>query len=99
MPSRDDLPLYPIRTAAHLTGVDARRIRSWESQYGLLAPARTRGGHRLFSSQDVARIKRIHQLLAEGVSLQAISLLLSVEGEERPDQVAPQAGRPARERA
>lgn len=79
MPSRDDLPLYPIRTAAQLAGVDSRRIRAWESQYGLLAPARTRGGHRLFSQRDVARIKRISQLLDEGISLQAISLLLSLD--------------------
>lgn len=79
LPARDDLPLYPIRTAALLAGVDARRIRSWESQYGLLAPARTRGGHRLFSQRDVARIRRIQALLDEGVSLQAIALLLAVE--------------------
>ncbi|MGH2349526.1 MAG: MerR family transcriptional regulator [bacterium] len=75
-----DLPIYPIRTVARLSGVDARRIRAWESQYGLLRPARTRGGHRLFSQQDIDRIKRIRQLIdEEGLRLQGVRLLLEAE--------------------
>ncbi|HEY3248921.1 MAG TPA: MerR family transcriptional regulator [bacterium] len=75
-----DLPIYPIRTVARLAGVDARRIRAWESQYGLLRPARTRGGHRLFSQRDVDRIRRIRQLIdEEGLRLQGVRLLLEAE--------------------
>jgi len=76
----NDLPIYPIRTVARLSGVDARRIRAWESQYGLLRPARTRGGHRLFSQQDIDRIRRIRQLIdEEGLRLQGVRLLLEAE--------------------
>jgi DNA-binding transcriptional MerR regulator len=83
-----DLPIYPIRTVARLTGVDARRIRAWESQYGLLRPARTRGGHRLFSHRDLDLIRRIKRLIdEEGLRLQGVRLLLEAEsaqnGEER----------------
>lgn len=79
-PVRPDLPIYPIRTVARLTGVDARRIRAWESQYGLIRPARTRGGHRLFSQQDVELIKRIKHLIDnEGLRLQGVRLLLAAE--------------------
>jgi len=75
-----DLPIYPIRTAARLTGVDARRIRAWESQYGLLHPARTRGGHRLFSQRDLELIRRIKRLIdEEGLRLQGVRLLLEAE--------------------
>lgn len=75
-----DLPIYPIRTVARLTGVDARRIRAWESQYGLLRPARTRGGHRLFSQRDLDLIKRIKRLIdEEGLRLQGVRLLLEAE--------------------
>jgi len=75
-----DLPIYPIRTVARLTGVDARRIRAWESQYGLLRPARTRGGHRLFSQRDLDLIRRIKRLIdEEGLRLQGIRLLLEAE--------------------
>ncbi len=80
MPDAKELPVYPIRTVAHVTGVDARRIRSWEMQYGLLRPARTRGGHRLFSQRDVETISRIKQLVdEEGVQLQGVYLLLEAE--------------------
>jgi hypothetical protein len=75
-----DLPIYPIRTVARLTGVDARRIRAWESQYGLLRPARTRGGHRLFSQRDLELIRRIKRLIdEEGLRLQGVRLLLESE--------------------
>jgi hypothetical protein len=73
----DDLPLYPIRTAAQLTGVDARRLRSWESEYHLLQPARTRGGHRLYSASDLRLILEIKRLVdQEGMSLQGIKAWL-----------------------
>jgi DNA-binding transcriptional MerR regulator len=82
-----DLPIYPIRTVARLSGVDARRIRAWESQYGLLRPARTRGGHRLFSQQDIDRIRRIRQLIdEEGLRLQGVRLLLEAESAANGDQ-------------
>lgn len=75
-----DLPIYPIRTVARLTGVDARRIRAWESQYGLLRPARTRGGHRLFSQRDLELIRRIKRLIdEEGLRLQGVRMLLEAE--------------------
>ncbi len=75
-----DLPIYPIRTVAQLAGVDARRIRAWESQYGLLRPARTKGGHRLFSQRDVDLIRRIKRLIdEEGLRLQGVRLLLDAE--------------------
>ncbi len=75
-----DLPIYPIRTVAHLAGVDARRIRAWETQYGLLRPARTKGGHRLFSQRDVELIRRIKRLIdEEGLRLQGVRSLLDAE--------------------
>ncbi len=75
-----DLPIYPIRTVAHLAGVDARRIRAWETQYGLLRPARTKGGHRLFSQRDVDLLRRIKRLIdEEGLRLQGVRLLLDAE--------------------
>lgn len=69
----DDLPIYPIRTIAQLSGVDARRLRSWEAEYQLLHPARTRGGHRLYSARDLRLIQEIRRLVdEEGMSLQGI---------------------------
>jgi DNA-binding transcriptional MerR regulator len=69
-------PIYPIRTVAHLTGVNPRRIRAWEDQYNLLSPARTAGGHRLYSEEDVERIRWVKAMVDRGLSLKGIQRLV-----------------------
>lgn len=77
---QDDLPIYPIRTVASLTGVDARRLRSWESEYRLLEPARSKGGHRLYSPRDLRLVQLIRRLVdEEGMSLQGIKAYLAAQ--------------------
>jgi len=75
-------PIYPIRTVAQLTGVNPRRIRAWEEQYRLIAPARTGGGHRLFSEEDVERIRWIKAMVERGMSLKGIQRLLQAPAME-----------------
>lgn len=82
MVMQDDLPIYPIRTVASLTGVDARRLRSWESEYHLLEPARSKGGHRLYSPRDLRLVHLIRRLVdQEGMSLQGIKAFLAAQPE------------------
>ncbi len=69
-------PIYPIRTVAHLSGVNPRRIRAWEDQYNLLSPARTGGGHRLYSEEDVERIRWVKAMVDRGMSLKGIQRLM-----------------------
>jgi DNA-binding transcriptional MerR regulator len=86
---QDDLPIYPIRTVASLTGVDARRLRSWESEYHLLEPARSKGGHRLYSPRDLRLVHLIRRLVdQEGMSLQGIKAYLAAQ----PELPGPAAG-------
>ncbi len=60
-----------------LTGVPARRLRNWEDEHKLLSPARTKGGHRLYSARDVGLIRQIKHLVEdEGLSLQAVKAWL-----------------------
>jgi MerR family transcriptional regulator, light-induced transcriptional regulator len=76
----DDLPIYPIRTVASLSGVDARRLRSWEVEYQLLRPARTKGGHRLYSTRDLRLVQCIRRLVEEeGMSLQGVRAWLAAQ--------------------
>jgi len=90
MNAPEDLPIYPIRTAATLTGVPARRIRSWEVEYRLLSPARTRGGHRLYSSRDIALIRRIRHLMeTESVPPRGIKARLESQSGARVEAKAP----------
>ena len=73
----DDVPIYRIQTVSALTGVPARRLRNWEDEYKLISPARTTGGHRLYSSRDVGLIRQIKHLVEdEGLSLLAVKAWL-----------------------
>ena len=54
----DEHAVYAISVAAELSGAAIQSIRLWE-QHGLLTPARTAGGTRRYSANDVARIGRI----------------------------------------
>ncbi len=76
----DDVPIYRIQTVSALTGIPARRIRSWETDYELLRPARTKGGHRLYSAREVERLRDIRRLVAEeGMSLLAVKSWLEAK--------------------
>lgn len=94
MSTSDDLPIYPIRTVAALSRVDARRLRSWEVEYQLLRPARTKGGHRLYSTRDLRLVQCIRRLVEEeGMSLQGVRAWLAAQPElDHGDE--PGAGRP-----
>lgn len=71
------VPLYPMKTVARLTNVEPHRIRFWETRYGLVRPARDESGRRLFTREEVERIRKIGQLVdGQGMSLVAIRQLL-----------------------
>ena len=57
-----------IGELARRTGVATELLRAWERRYGLLAPERTEGGYRLYSDDDVRRVRRMRELLATGLS-------------------------------
>jgi DNA-binding transcriptional MerR regulator len=49
-------------------GVSEHVLRAWERRYGLLEPARSSGGFRLYSAADVDRVRRMQANLASGLS-------------------------------
>ena len=49
-------------------GVSSPVLRAWEARYGLLNPARSPGGFRLYSDSDERRVRRMKLHLAEGLS-------------------------------
>ena len=50
------------------TGVAPELLRAWERRYGLLRPARSDGGFRLYSDADQRRVERMRQHLREGLA-------------------------------
>lgn len=63
----DNAALFPIGTVSELTGVNTVTLRAWERRHGLLKPHRTPKGHRLYSQQDVERVKQVLLLLEQGI--------------------------------
>jgi len=49
-------------------GVSEYVLRAWESRYGLLRPARSAGGYRLYSEDDQGRVVRMQAHLADGLA-------------------------------
>ena len=70
---------YKVAEAARLAGVSASTLRLWESQ-GLVIPGRSETGHRQYSADDVARLKKIAWYRAErGLNPAAIREALEAE--------------------
>jgi DNA-binding transcriptional MerR regulator len=70
--------VYGISVAAELSGAPIQSIRLWE-RHGLLTPARTQGGTRRYSDDDLTRITRITALAAAGVNIAGIIRILDLE--------------------
>ena len=60
----DSRPRYMISVAADLVGMHPQTLRLYETK-GLVRPARTPGGTRLYSDQDVERLRLIQRLTTE----------------------------------
>jgi DNA-binding transcriptional MerR regulator len=58
---------FTIRSVCALTGVNPNTLRAWERRYGLVTPERTASGYRLYTMQDVERLRAIQDLLNAGV--------------------------------
>jgi MerR family transcriptional regulator, heat shock protein HspR len=70
--------VYAISVAAELLGTSPQTLRLYE-QRGLLHPARTGGGTRRYSQEDLNRAGRIAHLLAQGMNLAGVAAVLDLE--------------------
>ena len=73
-----DRGVYGISVAAELSGIPVQSLRVYE-RHGLLRPARSDGGTRRYSPDDLARLQRISALVDAGVNLAGIARILSLE--------------------
>ena len=70
--------LYAISVVAQLVGTGQQNIRLYERR-GLLAPDRTAGGTRQYSEADLVALRRIGELLAEGLNLAGVAKVMELE--------------------
>jgi DNA-binding transcriptional MerR regulator len=64
--------------ASELSGISPQTLRLYERR-GLLNPARTDGGTRRYSDDDLQRLQRITELADQGVNLAGIAQILDLE--------------------
>ncbi|MCE2763395.1 MAG: MerR family transcriptional regulator [Ilumatobacteraceae bacterium] len=80
MSNSNDRAVYVISVAAQLAGMHPQTLRIYERR-GLLQPARTQGGNRRYSDIDIARLRRIAELTAEGMNVEGIRRVMALEAE------------------
>jgi MerR family transcriptional regulator/heat shock protein HspR len=76
--ARSGRGVYSISVAAELSGIPVQSLRLYE-QRGLLTPARTAGGTRRYSDDDLARLQRIAELLSSGVNVAGVGEILRLQ--------------------
>ncbi len=74
--------LYVISVAAELAGVHPQTLRIYERK-GLVDPARTQGGSRRYSDEDIDRLRRIQDLTTAGLNLEGVRRVIALEDEVR----------------
>ena len=75
-----DRGLFSISVAAELAGLHPQTLRIYERE-GLVDPARSAGGTRRYSRNDVARLQEICALTADGLNLAGIRRVLELQAE------------------
>ena len=63
--------MYTIREAATRTGLTEPVLRAWERRYGIVEPARTAGGYRLYDEAAIRRLRSMRRLIGDGWSASA----------------------------
>ncbi len=75
---RLDQDLYFISVAARMLGMHPQTLRKYE-RLGLVQPTRTIGSMRLYSRDELARLKMIKRLVDDGgINLAGVQRLLSI---------------------
>lgn len=78
MPQRFSEPLFVISVAARLVEMHPQTLRKYERE-GLIAPSRTAGNLRLYSDQDIERLRQVKYLVEQrGLNLAGVQLALEL---------------------
>jgi len=61
--------LYPIKVVSRLTSLSAHVIRIWEKRYNAVVPARTETNRRLYTEQDIMKLRLLQKLTSFGYNI------------------------------
>ncbi len=66
---------YPIKVVSQMTGLSVHVIRAWEKRYNVVEPERTNTNRRLYSEEDIEKLKLLNNVLHEGHSIGGVANL------------------------
>ena len=85
--------MYTVKQTAALTGVAEATLRVWERRYSVVRPTRTPGGYRLYDDGQLARLREMAALVAEGVpASRAAEAVLAMPEPQPPQALADAPG-------
>ena len=83
-------PIYSIGAVAGMLGVETATLRAWEERYGVVVPTRSQGAQRVYSRDELERLRFVVDLVEAGTTPADAHRLLA----ERVRDVA-ELGRPS----
>lgn len=73
-----DDPVIPIGVVARKAGLSVSAVRKYENE-GLIIAHRTSSGHRLFSHEDISRVRHVQHMIQDlGLNIQGIRRMQSL---------------------
>ncbi|MBR1732306.1 MAG: MerR family transcriptional regulator [Alloprevotella sp.] len=85
-PNKELKQYYSIAEVAEMFGVNATLLRFWEKQFPQISPKRTGRSVRLYTKEDIEKIRVVHNLVkVRGLKLEAAAALIrkNKEGVEK----------------
>lgn len=76
----ENTPIFAISQAAELALMHPQTLREYD-RLGLVKPSRTAGQSRRYTLRNIAQLREVAKLSAEGVGLAAIKRILDLENE------------------
>lgn len=70
---------YPIKVVSQMTGLSVHVIRAWEKRYNVVEPDRTDTNRRLYSVEDIEKLKLLNEALHQGHNIGGIANLTLTE--------------------
>ena len=67
--------LHPIRVVTQRTGLSPDLLRAWERRYRVVRPKRSEGGQRLYSDDDIERLRHLHRAVLAGRTIGQVATL------------------------
>jgi DNA-binding transcriptional MerR regulator/methylmalonyl-CoA mutase cobalamin-binding subunit len=71
----EELYKYPIKVVSQMTGLSAFVIRAWEKRYNVVIPSRTDTNRRLYSEDDIEKLRLLNDAVQKGHNIGGIAKL------------------------